>query len=75
MNDAAPKPVSERILDLIRQNEGQLGWHELLATLGPSAFFGGDVFVELRALERAGAIRHETADDGRVRYWIARPNG
>jgi Fe2+ or Zn2+ uptake regulation protein len=71
MNDDRAIPIREEILDLIRQNDGQLGWHEVAHSLGADeSAEDAEVFLELRALERLGAIRRD-ASDGAIRFWIA----
>ena len=74
MNDDLSKPVGEEILDLIRQNEGQLGWYEIAQTLGADETAErAEIYLALRAFERLGAIRRDTSE-GSIRFWIAASN-
>jgi Fe2+ or Zn2+ uptake regulation protein len=62
--------MRKRILDLIRQSDGRLGWYEIARSLGADELAErGEVFFELRALEKLGAIHREVAD-GAVRFSI-----
>ena len=73
MNKEPLQPISDRILDLIRQNDGRLGWQDIASLLGADELAErGEVFIELRALEKLGAIGRESSD-GAVRFWIIRP--
>jgi hypothetical protein len=66
--------MRKRILDLIHKSDGRLGWYEIARSLGADELAErGEVFFELRALEKLGAIRRE-ASDGAVRFWIIRPS-
>ena len=49
MNNTPAKSVSEKIFDLIRRQNGKLGWHEIAAGVGADAFAErGEIFVQLR---------------------------
>jgi DNA-binding MarR family transcriptional regulator len=70
MKNLPARSVSEAILDLIRRQDGQLSWHEIATEVGADAFVErGQISVELRALERGGAIRRRHGE-GDARYWI-----
>jgi hypothetical protein len=70
MSNISNKLISERICDLIRCQDGKLGWHEIAAAVGANAFAErGDIFIELRALERRGIVRRQHGE-GDARYWI-----
>jgi hypothetical protein len=70
MNNARSKSLSEKIFDLIRRQNGKLGWHEIAAEVGADAFAErGEIFVQLRALERRGIICRQHGE-GDSRYWI-----
>ena len=72
MNNAPAKSVSENICALICQQDGKLGWHEIAAEVGADALAErGEIFVELRALERRGIIDRQHGE-GDARYWIVR---
>ena len=64
------RTTSEKILNLIRENDGRLGWHGIARMLGADELAEqGEVYMELRALEKLGAIRRESSD-GVVRFLI-----
>jgi hypothetical protein len=66
--------MKKRILDLIRQNDHRLGWQEIARMLGAVELAErGEIFFELRALEKLGAIGRESSD-GDVRFCIVRPS-
>ena len=60
MNNTPAKSLSEKIFDLIRRQNGKLGWHEIAAEVGADAIAErGEIFVQLRTLERGGIIRRQ----------------
>jgi hypothetical protein len=62
--------ISEKIRDVIRHQDGKLGWHEIAAAVGANVFAErGDIFIELRTLERRGIVRRQHGE-GDARYWI-----
>jgi Fe2+ or Zn2+ uptake regulation protein len=74
MNNDLTKPAGEGILELIRQNEGQLGWYEIAQSLGADeAAERAQVYLALRAFERLGAIRRD-ASEGVIRFWTVANN-
>ena len=73
MSNISRKSLGEKICDVIQRQDGKLGWHEIAAEVGAHAFAQrGDIFVELRALERCGIVRRQHGE-GDARYWIVRP--
>jgi hypothetical protein len=57
MNDDLAKLAGEIILDLIRQNERQLGWHEVAQSLSADeSAERAEIYLALRAIERQGVI-------------------
>ena len=70
MNNTPAKSVSEKIFELIHRQNGKLGWHEIATEVGADASAErGEIFVQLRALERGGIIRRQHGE-GDSRYWI-----
>ncbi len=74
MNNAPNESIRVRICDAIRRQDGKLGWHEIAAEVGACAFAErGEIFNEIRALERLGIIRRQHGE-GDARYWILWPS-
>ncbi len=70
MNNTSAKAVREKIVDLIRQQDGKLGWHEIAAEVGADTLaIRTHIFAEVRALEHRGIIRRQHGE-GDSRYWI-----
>ena len=70
MSNISNRLIGERICDVIRHQDGRLDWHEIAAAVGANAFAErGDIFIELRALERRGIVRRQHGE-GDARYWI-----
>ena len=75
MPDQTPREISQAILELIRQNDGEVGWHEIAKALrAESHRRRATIYRELKRLERAGAIRRETIE-GVVKFFIVTPDG
>jgi len=72
VNDQLDAPLRNKVLDLIRENDGRLGWHGIARMLGADELAEqAEVFMELRALEKLGILRRETSD-GAIRFWIVK---
>ena len=55
---------------MIRQQDGQLGWHEIAIAVGAATVDERSrVLVDLGQLEHSGVVRREESA-GRARYWI-----
>jgi Fe2+ or Zn2+ uptake regulation protein len=75
MPDQTPSELGKTILELIRHNDGQIGWHEIAKALrADSHRRRAAIYRELKRLERMRAIRRETID-GVVRFFIVKPDG
>jgi hypothetical protein len=75
MPDQTPSELGKAILELIRQNEGQIGWHEIAKALHANSHRRrAAIYRQLKRLERTGTIRRETID-GVVRFFIVKPDG
>ena len=63
-------PVGEKILAVIRQQDGRLGWHEIAIAVGAATVEERSrVFADLEQLEHSRVVRREERA-GRARYWI-----
>jgi hypothetical protein len=70
MSKISNKSISEKICEVIGRQDGKLGWHEIAAEVGANGFADrGDIFVELRSLERHGIVRRQHGD-GDARFWL-----
>jgi Fe2+ or Zn2+ uptake regulation protein len=75
MSDQSPDEISKTILDLISQQNGKVGWHEIASALHADTHrVRATIYRELKRLEGRGVIRRELIE-GVVRFSMVKPDG
>jgi Fe2+ or Zn2+ uptake regulation protein len=75
MSEQSPSEIRKTILDLIRQQDGKIGWLEIASALHADKHrVRVAVYRELKRLEWTRVIRRELIE-GAVRFSMAKPDG